>query len=246
MKEKYITSIIATFVFTLSHFLLYANNGVLQFGHQSVDLGKVYYDETYHITIPIKNIGTDPVQILRVDTDCGCSKATYSKEWLSVGDSAALSVDFKPTKEETPFYRTIVILTNSNISQYTLSLQGEVVASKREATISTNTYAVDWNPRKKSYPILSTYSLRVEGVKGEEVVYPLYISNLGLKSVVLNAFKGKEEVEVIQLPRTIGKGEVISFPIKVKLSKSGVFRDFFKLITDEKNILIRVQTIVNE
>lgn len=245
MKEKYITSIIATIVFTFSHFLLYANNGVLQFGSQSVDLGKVYFNETYHITIPIKNVGADPVQLLRVDTDCGCSKATYSKEWIAVGDSATISVDFKPTQGETPFYRSIILLTNSNIGQYTLALQGEVVESKSQATISSD-YVVGWTSIKKSKPILSTYSIKVEGKVGEEVIYPLYISNVGDKPLVIEDFKLKEDVTAMQLPRTIGTGEVVLIPLKVKLSKSGAFRDFFKLITDEKNILIRMQTIVNQ
>lgn len=223
---------------------LLANNGVLKFSNQSVDLGLVSFEETYRINIPFKNIGTEKTHLLRVDTDCGCSKASFSKEWLFPGDSAILSVDFKPTEGETPFYRNIILLTDSKISQYTISLQGEVTNLKKSVSIN-NEHIVKWTENKKAIPILSNYALTLKANVGEEFVYPLFISNLGRKPLIIKEIDTKGMAQTMELPRTIEQGEVLMIPLKITFPEKGEFRDYFKIKTDEKNLLIRIQSTVN-
>ncbi|NME71966.1 DUF1573 domain-containing protein [Flammeovirga aprica] len=246
LKERYFINLLLTLCITL---LLQtsaeANEGVLMFSNQNIDLGVVSHEATYHIVIPFKNIGKQEVELLQIDTDCGCSKASYSKKIVASGDSATISVDFKPTEGESPFYRSIVLLTNGKIGQYTISLQGVVGNHLSKKQPFNTEFIIPWKTGKSAVPLLSKYALKVEGNKGETISYPLYVTNLGEKPLVLNRFDTKGKAETMQYPRMVRQGEILMIPLQIKLTESGVFRDYFKLMTDEKNILIRLQTIVN-
>ncbi|KXX69730.1 DUF1573 domain-containing protein [Flammeovirga sp. SJP92] len=245
LKEKFFIKLsLTTFSLLLLQLQAVANEGVLMFSNQNIDLGLVSHEVTYHIVIPFKNIGKQEVQLLKIDTDCGCSKASFSQSNIAPGDSATISVDFKPTEGESPFYRSIILLTNGKISQYTISLQG-VVAHAAEGILVNKEYITPWKYKKNAVPLLSKYALKIEGKKGETISYPLYVTNLGEKPLVLNQFDTKGKAETMQYPRMVQQGEVLMIPLQIKLTESGVFRDYYKLITDEKNILIRLQTIVN-
>ncbi len=245
LKERSFIKLLLTIcTFIALHFNAVANKGVLMFSNQNIDLGVVSHEVTYHIIIPFKNIGKQSVELLKIDTDCGCSEASFSKQMIAPGDSATISVDFKPTEGETPFYRSIVLLTNGKIGQYTISLQG-TVANSNPIIATNNEYHIPWKSAKSAIPLLSKYALRVEGKKGDVINYPLYVTNLGQKPLVLHQFDTKGKAETMQYPRMVQQGEILMIPLQIKLTESGVFRDYFKLMTDEKNILIRLQTIVN-
>nr|WP_260412518.1 DUF1573 domain-containing protein [Flammeovirga kamogawensis] len=218
----------------------------MKFAQQAIQLGKVDATTEYKISIPIKNIGVDTLKLLRVSTDCGCSSAKFSKQHLAVGEEAVLSVNFKPTIGETPFYRSIIVLTDSKIPQYTVTLEGEVSNNKKGEPID-NELIISWVESQKSIPILSAYSLNVVGAKDEYKTIPLYISNLGEKSLIIESFDMKGvSIETVQLPRSIPKGFIMSLPLKIDFSDAGNQLNYLKINTDERTLMFRLQTVVND
>ncbi|AZQ62481.1 DUF1573 domain-containing protein [Flammeovirga pectinis] len=245
-KEKYFINCLFIIYFTFLTSPLIAGNGVLKFAQQAIQLGKVDASIEYKISIPIKNIGTDTLKLLRVSTDCGCSSAKFSSNALAVGEEAILSVNFKPTIGETPFYRSIIVLTDSKIPQYTVTLEGEIANTKKEVSISEEV-AINWKDSQKSIPILSAYSLKVKGRENELRTIPLYISNLGEKALIIESFDMKGlRIETIQLPRTIPKGYIMSLPLKIDFSDIGNQLHYLKINTDERTLMFRLQTVVND
>ncbi|NLR90605.1 DUF1573 domain-containing protein [Flammeovirga agarivorans] len=242
MKEKYFINPFTLFLFWLiGSTAVFGQNAVLQFSNQTIQLGKVDANTTYTITVPFKNIGTDPVELLKIDTDCGCSSASWTKKRVGVQEEGSISVTFKPVLGETPFYRNIIIQTDAKIAQYTLSIQGEIVSN--HPTPSTKDYLVDWKEHVKAVPIFSGYHFNIKGEIDEVSTIPIYITNVGDKSLFIQNVTCKGfEIESVQLPKTIKKGEVLSFPVKVKMTEKGVQQQYLKVNTDERTILIRIRT----
>ena len=62
------------------------------------DLGTVIYGEVAEHTFVVKNSGDEPLEILRLSTSCGCTKAAMAKEdkVIAPGQSANLLVTFDP------------------------------------------------------------------------------------------------------------------------------------------------------
>lgn len=65
----------------------------------SYDLGTVKYEEGANYTFKIQNKGDESLEILRLSTSCGCTKATMDEDEKNIppGGSADLFVDFEPS-----------------------------------------------------------------------------------------------------------------------------------------------------
>lgn len=64
----------------------------------SYDLGRVKYGDVAQKTFTIENSGKEPLEILRVSTSCGCTKASVAEEdkIIAPGKSVSMSVTFDP------------------------------------------------------------------------------------------------------------------------------------------------------
>lgn len=81
------------------------------------DLGTVVYGDVATTTFMLTNYTPQPIQVTRVSTSCGCTKATVEKEQLAAYESIPVTVTFDPAvhKDDTDLgelTRTIYIETN--------------------------------------------------------------------------------------------------------------------------------------
>lgn len=89
----------------------------------SYDLGRVKYGDVAQKTFTIENSGTEPLEILRVSTSCGCTKASVAEEdkIIAPGKSVSMSVTFDPAvhKDETDLgdlTRIVYLKSNDTIN----------------------------------------------------------------------------------------------------------------------------------
>ncbi|ANQ48928.1 DUF1573 domain-containing protein [Flammeovirga sp. MY04] len=240
MREKFFINFIFLLLLILN-VTAQERGGVLRFANQNIDLETVHAENEYHITIPVVNIGNSSVNVLKIDTDCGCSNASINNETIAIGDTAFFTINFTPVEGETPFYRNIVIQTDAKISQYTVVLQGVLSPFSKEKNL--NEIIVPWKSYHKSYPIFSNYIFQVRSKKGDEINLPIYLTNVGEKTLHVEEISSSTlDVEEVKLPRSVLKGEVLFFPITAKVKDENQYRHYLKVKTDERSILIRIHT----
>lgn len=68
----------------------------------SYDLGTVVYGDVARHTFTVKNLGDEPLEILRLSTSCGCTKATVAEEnkVIAPNQSVEMLVTFDPAVHE--------------------------------------------------------------------------------------------------------------------------------------------------
>lgn len=73
------------------------------------------------------NKGDAPFIINRVQTTCGCTTPTYSKEPILPGKQGSIEVSYSTTGRPGAIKRQISIYSNVADTVYTLNIRGEVV-----------------------------------------------------------------------------------------------------------------------
>ncbi|HTP12540.1 MAG TPA: DUF1573 domain-containing protein [Bacteroidota bacterium] len=112
----------------------------LSVDNMTVDLGTLYNGTTKTGTITLKNIGNQPLKILRVTPSCGCTTVRQPKSELPPNDSDAVEVSFNATLYHGPVEKYVNIETNDPLSQYVaIKLIADV---KEELSPVSGSYAV--------------------------------------------------------------------------------------------------------
>lgn len=127
MKRK---SLIVT-LFALS-FAVVAFAGALasfKWSETSQSLGKIPQGKPVTITYQFTNTGNDPLKVMKVNVQCGCTVADYTKEAVLPGKSGFVKATFNAA---TPgaFNKTVTVESNASEGNVTLAFNGEVIASK--------------------------------------------------------------------------------------------------------------------
>lgn len=75
---------------------------IIEVTPESYDLGTVVYGDVARHTFTVKNSGDEPLEILRLSTSCGCTKATVAEEdkVIAPGQSVDMLVTFDPAVHE--------------------------------------------------------------------------------------------------------------------------------------------------
>lgn len=84
-------------------------------------------------TLWIKNIGSAPLEIRRVSTSCGCTKAAIDKTMIEPGQTANLTITFDPTEMEEigPVEKIVYIRSNDPLNDETaITIKMYVVKDK--------------------------------------------------------------------------------------------------------------------
>lgn len=89
----------------------------------TISLGHFDWQEKQKASFVLKNIGKSLLVIQDVNTSCGCTEVTYSKEPIQPGGSVVLDVSYRA---ETPgsFDKTITVYCNANSSPIVLRITG--------------------------------------------------------------------------------------------------------------------------
>src|SRR5574337_1811259 len=66
----------------------------IQLSLESYDFGQVQATDKVETTVMVSNAGGRPLEILKVTTSCGCTKAQLGSETLQPGQQTALKIIF--------------------------------------------------------------------------------------------------------------------------------------------------------
>jgi hypothetical protein len=89
------------------------------------NFGAIAYNSDGTVVFEYTNSGDKPLIILSVDTSCGCTTPTYTKEPLMPGQTGQITVEYDTTREGV-FNKTITITSTAANSPVMLSISGEV------------------------------------------------------------------------------------------------------------------------
>ncbi len=95
----------------------------------SQNLGKIPKDKPVTITYEFTNSGKDPLKIMKVNVQCGCTVADYTKDAVLPGKSGFVKATFNAATVGT-FNKTVTVESNASEGNVTLSFNGEVLAPK--------------------------------------------------------------------------------------------------------------------
>ena len=101
---------------------------VMEFVQKGYNLGQI--SESGGVVSRVykfRNSGDAPLVILRAETACACTKASFSKKPILPGQSGEITVIYNPRHQSGAFNKAISIYTNVSGVRYVVTLRGEVV-----------------------------------------------------------------------------------------------------------------------
>lgn len=75
----------------------------------------------------VKNSGTSPLVITRVNASCGCTKPVFSREPIAPGETSEITITYNPAGRPGQFVKTIAIYSNGAEGATTLRIRGVVI-----------------------------------------------------------------------------------------------------------------------
>lgn len=132
MKKKVIYSLIAIAILlgfnTVSVQSQESDNGAqIEITESEFDFGEILEaDGPVSHTFEVKNIGTAPLVITRVNASCGCTKPEFSREPIAPGKSTKIKITYNPAGRPGQFVKTIAIYSNGTEGALTVRIRGVV------------------------------------------------------------------------------------------------------------------------
>lgn len=106
-----------------------APHGKLTFVEKNYNFGKIRKGEKITTSFYYKNTGSKPINILQVQTSCGCTISEWSKKTIEVGSTGEISVTFNSAEREDIIgqqNKVLLVISNASNKEEKLVLQGEV------------------------------------------------------------------------------------------------------------------------
>lgn len=101
---------------------------LLELSSSKIDLGTVALNDTIKKAVYIKNIGTDDLKILQLESSCGCTVATLQDSVISPKDSVFFELEIVPDNKDF-FERSVVIRSNDAKIFHVLDIEAYVEES---------------------------------------------------------------------------------------------------------------------
>jgi hypothetical protein len=186
--------------------------------NMEVNLGVLYGGATATGKIPIKNIGNQPLNIVRVQPTCGCTTVKQPKSELQTNESDVIEVAFNSTGLRGHVEKYVNIETNDPTSQY--------VAVKLFAEI-----------KEDLTPITSSGSLWLGNIAmGKQAVQTIALKNTSGKQIVIRGIKTSSGFISGKADRTrVGPADTLQITVTVTAAKEGYSSDHLIIETDSKN-----------
>jgi hypothetical protein len=89
MKSLFKTVVLFTF-FSASIFA----QPSIRLGFSVMDVGSIYHGEVRTVPLVVQNTGTEPLNILGIETSCGCTSAKRSSDAIAPGKEDTITVSF--------------------------------------------------------------------------------------------------------------------------------------------------------
>ncbi len=101
----------------------------ISFAQMKYDFGKVRKGEKVATAFHFKNTGMKPLQILQVQTTCGCTVTEWSKLIIPPNGTSEISVIFDTTVKDMMGSQTksLLVITNAKNKEVLLTLEGEII-----------------------------------------------------------------------------------------------------------------------
>ena len=90
----------------------------------SISLGRFNWQKEQKATFTLKNTGNKPLVVQDINTSCGCTSVSYSKEPVQPGRELELEVTYKAEHPE-HFNKTITVYCNMESSPLVLKIMGD-------------------------------------------------------------------------------------------------------------------------
>jgi hypothetical protein len=98
----------------------------VRFAELSYDFGKVKEGDTVSHAFKLQNKGKDPLFIYKVVGSCDCIGAQFNDAPLGPDEESEIMVKFKTIGRKGKQTRTLLVNTNTDPSEITLTITGEV------------------------------------------------------------------------------------------------------------------------
>ena len=99
----------------------------ISFSEKQFEFGDITQGDKVSKKFVFRNTGSEPLQILNVQTTCGCTASDYSKTPLAPGDSSHILVTFNSAKKQGRINKIITVYSNSRTPEEKLKITGNVL-----------------------------------------------------------------------------------------------------------------------
>ncbi len=211
-------TIIVAFVFTVGWCGVLQAQPKLSIDNMTVDLGPVYNGATVTGVIRLRNIGTQPLKILRVQPSCGCTAVRQPKSELQPGEGDSVEVSFNATLYRGPVEKYVNIETNDALAQY--------VAVKLTADV-----------KEDLAPTTSSYSVWLGNVSvGKQVEQQLTFTNRTNRVITVKEISySNPTITAKSGQKRIAPSDTLSVTITAVPTKTGYDTGTVNIVTDSKN-----------
>ncbi len=120
--------IIASIALFITVFASANAQGVLKFGKEVHDFGKLEEGPVATYFFEVTNTGNAPVVIANAQPSCGCTTPEWSKEPIMPGAKSKIKVGYNTPGRVGPFTKTITVTSNAENGTTVLTIRGEVLA----------------------------------------------------------------------------------------------------------------------
>lgn len=118
-------------IICLSHLLRAQVDGLLVFESMNHDFGTISQSGgPVRHSFVFTNGGNHSIQLINVNSSCGCTVPEWSGMPLEPQDTGKIVVAFNPLNRPGLFYKTLLVETNNKDAVYKLSIQGKVLPSQ--------------------------------------------------------------------------------------------------------------------
>ncbi len=136
---------------------------------KDIDYGQMLFMHPAYVTIDVKNTSSQPVQIKKVDTSCGCTEPSFSRAELQPGEIGKVNLAFD-CKQLGHFSRIIRVYDSASDTPSEIKVSGQVVTK-------VENYAGDY-PYKLGNLLVDVAELEFDDVnKGQRFVREIHIMN---------------------------------------------------------------------
>ena len=97
-------------------------------GNTAHDFGSIMYGANGKVDFNFTNQGTKPISITNVESSCGCTVPTWTKEPVEPGKQGTITIVYNTTLPGA-FNKTVVVTSNANNSPVRLEIRGKINAT---------------------------------------------------------------------------------------------------------------------
>jgi hypothetical protein len=110
-----------------------ATNGPrIEFTEKSHDFGDILQGDKVNYTFKFTNTGTEPLILSKVETTCGCTATSWTKDPVRPGDSGEISATFNSTGKKGAQRKVITIYSNATNPKETVAIVSNVLTRTSE------------------------------------------------------------------------------------------------------------------